>query len=73
MCRAALPSVIAEQKCLIEDLAQSNQEYILKFERLKLGIEEPPGRPVNDTSKGGVVERESSNITKSLPGTLTRQ
>ena len=73
MGRAELPSVIAEQKCLIEDLAQSNQEYILKFERLKLGIEEPPGRPVNDASKSGVVERESSNITKSLSGTLTRK
>ena len=73
MGRAELPSVIAEQKCLIEDLAQSNQEYILKFERLKLGIEEPPGRPVNDASKSGVVERESSNITKSLSGPLTRK
>lgn len=73
MGRAELPSVIAEQKCLIEDLAQSNQEYILKFERLKLGIEERPGRPVNDASKSGVVERESSNITKSLSGTLTRK
>lgn len=73
MGRAELPSVIAEQKCLIEDLAQSNQEYILKFERLKLGIEEPPGRPVNDASKGGVVERESSNITKTLSGTLPRK
>lgn len=73
MGRAELPSVIAEQKCLIEDLAQSNQEYILKFERLKLGIEEPPGRPVNDASKSGVVETESSNITKSLSGTLTHK
>lgn len=73
MGRAELPSVIAEQKCLIEDLAQSNQEYILKFKRLKLGIEEPPGRPVNDASKSGVVETESSNITKSLSGTFTRK
>ena len=70
MGRAELPSVIAEQKCLIEDLAQSNQEYILKFERLKLGIEEPAGGPVDDASRGGVVEMEPR---KSLSGTLTRK
>ena len=70
MGRAELPSVIAEQKCLIEDLAQSNQEYILKFERLKLGIQEPAGGPVDDASRGGVVEMEPR---KSLSGTLTRK
>ena len=70
MGRAELPSVIAEQKCLIEDLAQSNQEYILKFERLKLGIEEPARGPVDDASKGGVVEMEPR---KSMSGTLIRK
>ena len=70
MGRAELPSVIAEQKCLIEDLAQSNQEYKYKFERLKLGIEEPAGGPVDDASRGGVVEMERR---KSLSGTLTRK
>ena len=71
--RTELPSVIAEQKCLIKELAHSNQEYVLKFERLKLGIEGPAEGPVDDAPRGGVVEMEPSNITKSLSGTLTRK
>ena len=37
--RTESPSVIAEQRSLIEDLSHSNQEYIRKFENMKIGIE----------------------------------
>ena len=37
MGRTVSPSVIAEQRFLIEDLAHSNQEYIRNFENLRLG------------------------------------
>ena len=57
MARNEPATAIADQKSLIEDLAQSNQDYIKKFENLKLGIEEPPSisttnvRTVTDTAK----------------------
>ena len=35
-------TVIAEQRSLIEDLAKSNEGYIRKFKRLRLGCEEAP-------------------------------
>ena len=57
MGRTESPSVIIEQRSLLEDLAHSSQEYNRKFERLKLGLEEP-----------GV-----EHITRSLPGAPTRK
>ena len=64
MGRTELPSVIAEQRSLIEDLAHSNQEYIRNFENLRLGI---GGDAMNDAqiiSKAGAVEAELSNKTE---------
>ena len=39
---------MAEQKSLVEDLAQFNQTYIKKFEDLKLGIEPQPIEPTTN-------------------------
>ena len=64
MGRTEAPSMIAEQRSLIEDLAHSNQEYIRDFERLKLRMDGPAGDRVDDASNSRVVERESSNTTR---------
>ena len=63
--------MIAEQRSLIEDLAHSNQEYIRKFEELKLGIENTAVEHVDDASRVGALEREPSATTRSLPGATT--
>ncbi len=69
--RTESPSVIAEQKSLIEDLAHSNQGYIREFERLKLGIGGPAVEHGDDASNNREAERQSSPSTKSLPGAPT--
>ena len=61
------PSVIAEQKSLIEDLAHSNQEYIRKFEMLRLGIEETQVKREDKTSDIGAVEWGPNTTGMSLP------
>lgn len=61
--------MIAEQRSLIEDLAHSNQEYIHKFEKLKLGIEGTPVEHVDDASDIGAVGRATPRM--SLPGAPT--
>lgn len=73
MGRTESPSVIAEQRSLIEDLAHSNQEYMHKFEKLKLGVEESTVEDMYDASSIGAIEREPSTSTRSLPGALTRK
>ncbi|KAL9075186.1 MAG: hypothetical protein Q9161_001872 [Pseudevernia consocians] len=67
------PSVIAEQRSLIDDLAHSNQEYIREFERLKLGIERTSVEQVDDAPNIGAIEKEPSTTTRSLPGAPTRK
>ena len=62
--RTESPSVIAEQRSLIEDLSHSNQEYILKFENMKIGIEGVRGAHKEDEPK------EIFSTTKSSPGAL---
>lgn len=64
--------MIAEQRSLIEDLAHSNQEYIRKFEILKLGIEGTAVEHEDGTSDIGAVEWEPSTKRRSLPGAPTR-
>lgn len=65
--------MIAEQRSLIEDLAHSNQEYIRKFERLKLGIERPIVEHVDHASNIGAIDQEPSTTTRSLPGSLNNR
>ncbi len=67
--------MIAEQRSLIEDLAHSNQEYIRKFEELKLGIDGTAVEQVDDASNigGGAIERESATTTRSLLEAPTRE
>ena len=65
MGRTELPSVIAEQRSLIEDLAHSNQEYIRNFENLRLGIGGDAIEDAQTISKAGAVEAELS--TKKEP------
>lgn len=67
MGRTESPSVIAEQRSIIEDLAYSNQEYIRKFERLNLGIEGLAVEHAENVSKFGVLESEMSTRMKPLP------
>ena len=62
--RAESPSVIAEQRSLIEVLSHSNQEYIRKFETLKIGIEETGGAHKENEPK------ENFPTTRSSPRTL---
>lgn len=59
--------MIAEQRSLIQDLAYSNQEYIRKFERLNLGIEEPAVEHAENDLKNGGLESETSTRMKPLP------
>ncbi|KAF6241463.1 hypothetical protein HO173_000173 [Letharia columbiana] len=66
------PSVIAEQRSLIEDLAHSNREYIRKFEGLKLGVGGPAVEHVDDALSIGAFEGEPSTTTGSQPGASTR-
>ena len=61
--------MIAEQRSLIEELAHSNQEYIHKFEKLKLGIEGTPVEHVDDASDIGAVGR--ATLRMSLLGAPT--
>ena len=69
MDRVDSPSVIAEQRSLINVLAHSNQEYIRKFEDSRLRIGGPPtGRVDDDASHNRAVERESNTAAKSPPG-----
>ena len=63
--RTESPSVIAEQRSLIEDLADSNQEYIRKFEKLKLGVEGPAVGHVDDAPIIGAGRREPSITSRS--------
>ena len=72
MGRTEPPSVIAEQRSLIEDLAHSNREYIRKFEGLKLGVGGPAVEHVDDASSIGAFEGEPSTTTGSQPGASTR-
>lgn len=65
------PSVIAEQRSLIEDLALSNEEYVREFERLKLGIDGPATEHVDDASNTGGVKRGPSTTAKPLAGAPT--
>ena len=61
--------MIAEQRSLINVLAHSNQEYIRKFENLRLCIGGPPAGHVNDdASHNRAVEREPKTAPKSLSG-----
>ena len=64
--RTESPSVIAEHRSLIEDLADSNQEYIRKFEKLKLGVEGPAVGHVDDAPIIGPGRREP-NLTSTSP------
>ncbi len=64
--------MIAEQRSLIEDLAHSNEEYIRKFERLKLGIDGTAVEQVDDAG-GGAIEREPATTTRSLLEAPTRE
>ena len=69
MGRVNSPSVIAEQRSLINELAHSNQEYIRKFENLRLGIGGPPtGHVGDDASRNRAVEWEPKTAAKSLSG-----
>ena len=61
--------MIAKQRSLIEDLAHSNQEYIHKFEKLKLGIEGTPVEHRDDASDIRAVGRATPKM--SLPGAPT--
>lgn len=72
MSRTESPSVIAEQRSLIEDLAESNQEYIRKFESLKLGFG-GPAVDVDDASNIGIVTGEPSAVPKSLSEARARK
>ena len=45
--------MIEDQRSLIEDLARSNQDYIRKFESLKLGIEDNQSTQEAYSQKGG--------------------
>ena len=65
--------MIAEQRSLIDDLAHSNQEYIRKFERLKLGIERTSVEQVDHAPNIGAIEKEPSTTTRSLPRAPTRK
>ena len=65
MGRTELPSVIAEQRSLIEDLAHSNQEYIRNFENLRLGIGGDAMEDAQTIPKAGAVGVELS--TKKEP------
>lgn len=65
--------MIAEQRSLIDDLAHSNQEYIRKFERLKLGIERTAIEQVDDAPNIEAIEKEPSTTTRSLPGAPTHK
>ena len=67
MGRTESPSVIAEQRSLIEDLAHSNQEYIRKFEDLRLAIGEDAIEDAETISKAGAVETELSTKTEPVP------
>jgi len=63
--------VIEDQRSLIEDLAKSNQDYIRKFEQMKLGIqnipETPPKDAQSDRTGGGIeLEREQSTQNNGL-------
>lgn len=71
--RTESPSVIAEQRSLIEDLAHSNQDYVRKFEELKLGIEGTAVEHVDDAPNTGAIEKGPSTTTRSLPGAPTRK
>ena len=62
--RAESPSVIAEQRSLIEDLSHSNQEYIRKFENMKIGVEGIRGAHKENEPK------ENFPTTRSIPPTL---
>ena len=62
--RTESPSVIAEQRSVIEDLSHSNQEYIRKFENMKIGIEGIRGAHKEDEPK------EIFPTTKSSPRAL---
>ena len=62
--RTEPPSIIAEQRSLIEDLWHSNQDYIRKFETLKIGIGETGGAHKEDEPK------EILPTTKSSPRAL---
>ena len=73
MGRTESPSVIAEQRSLIEDLAHSNQEYIRNFENLRLGIGEDAIKDGETTSKAGAVETEPSTKTESFPPATKRK
>ena len=59
MARNEPAAAIADQKSLIEDLAQSNQDYVKKFENLKVGIEEPFPNPT--TNERTMIEAANSN------------
>ena len=58
-------------------MAHSNQEYVRKFEELKLGIEgltiEHVDDPPKILPKIGAIEREPSATTRSLPGAPNRK
>ena len=73
MARTEAPSMIAEQRSLIEDLAHSNQEYIRDFERLKLRMDAPAGDHVDDASNSRVMERESRSTTRPSSEVPTRK
>ena len=73
MRRTESPSVIAEQRSLIEDLAHSNQDYIRNFENLRLRIGEDAIEDGETTSKAGAVESELSTKTESFPPATKRK
>ena len=69
MGRVNSPSVIAEQRSLINALAQSNQEYIRKFENLSLGIGGPStghvGDDVSHNRGKGTSKTPANSLTES--------
>ena len=54
-------------------MAHSNQDYVRKFEELKIGIEGTAVEHVNDAPNIGAIERGPSTTTRSLPGAPTRK
>ncbi len=59
--------MIEDQRSLIEDLAKSNQDYIRKFEQMKLGIQNIPEtlpKDVQSDRTGGGIELEREQNTQ---------
>ncbi|KAK4690762.1 hypothetical protein P7C71_g6103, partial [Lecanoromycetidae sp. Uapishka_2] len=60
------PSVIADQKSLIEDLARSNQQYIQKYEKLRLAIVTESPEPEQYAQAGSQNRDLGSTLSQHL-------